>query len=72
MKIKPNRLPFFAELIIQPREVDGQFNFVMMLREQNPPIVRSDSEKLEDIIACLQHILEEMKPAEQSGIITNN
>jgi len=71
MKIKPNRLPFFAELIIQPREVDGQFNFVLALREQNPPIVRSDSEKLEDIIACLQHILDEMKPAEQHGIITN-
>jgi len=71
MKIKPNRLPFFAELIIQPREVDGQFNFVMMLREQNPPIVRSDSEKLEDIIACLQHILDEMKPAEQHCTITN-
>ena len=70
-KIKPNRLPFFAELIIQPREVDGQFNFMMALREQNPPIVRSDSEKIEDIIACLEHILEEMKPADQSGIIMN-
>ena len=71
MKIKPNRLPFFAELIIQPRQVDGQFNFVMILREQNPPIVRSDSEKIEDIIACLQHLIDEMKPAEQSGIIMN-
>ena len=70
-KIKPNRLPFFAELIIQPREVDRQFNFVMMLREQNPPIIRSDSEKIEDIIACLQHLIDEMKPAEQSGIIMN-
>jgi len=72
LKIKPNRLPFFAELIIQPREVDGQFNFVMMLREQNPPIVRSDSEKLEDIIAGLQPIQDDTEPAEQSGIILNS
>jgi len=67
--IKPNRLPFFKEIIIQPREVDGQFNFVMFLKEQNPPMILPEDQKIEDIVACLQHIIEELRPIEQSGII---